>query len=199
MGDSDAIAEFDRAFLWHSWSPVEPRRQRLIVSSGMGCHITDVHGRTYLDLRAGTLNAAVGYRHPRVVQAMITQAEQLMTWDLAEATTVPAARLAARIAELARGDLTRTLLCNSGSEAVEATNKVARNFHALSGHPDRVCILSLHAGYQVARSPESGRDRIDISADERGAATERVRADCDTAVFTVPGCYSPFILSGTGS
>jgi adenosylmethionine-8-amino-7-oxononanoate aminotransferase len=100
-----------------------------------------------LDLRAGTLNAAVGYGHPQVVEAITDQATKLMTWDLGEATTIPAARLAARIAELAPGDLARTLFCNSGSEAVEAAVKIARGWHALSGRSERTWVLSLRDGY----------------------------------------------------
>lgn len=123
-----------------------------MVTSASGCHVTDIAGRTFLDLRAGTLNAVVGYGNRRVVEAMTQQSTRLMTWDLSEATTVPAARLAARIAELAPGDLSRTLFCNSGSEAVEAAVKIARVWHTLSGRPERTWVLSLHDGYHGSTS-----------------------------------------------
>lgn len=145
--DIDSLVAMDRHHLWHPWSAVKPRRERLIVTSARGCHVSDVTGRTFLDLRAGTLNAAVGYGNPRVVEAVASQCAELMTWDLGEATTAPAARLAARIADLAPGDLNRTLFCNSGSEAVEAAIKIARGWHVLSGRPERKWVLSVWDGY----------------------------------------------------
>lgn len=141
--DIDSLVAMDRHHLWHPWSAVKLRRERLIVTSARGCHVSDVTGRTFLDLRAGALNAAVGYGNPRVVEAVASQCAELMTWDLGEATTAPAARLA----DLAPGDLNRTLFCNSGSEAVEAAIKIARGWHALSGRPERKWVLSVRDGY----------------------------------------------------
>lgn len=145
--DPRLLRQLDRDHLWHPWSPQRRVDERLMVVSGQGCYVQDLCGRRYLDLRAGTLNAAVGYSHPKIIEAITAQASALMTWDLGEATTVPATRLAARLAELAPGALSRTLFCNSGSEAVEAALKIARGFHALSGRTERTWVLSLHDGY----------------------------------------------------
>jgi adenosylmethionine-8-amino-7-oxononanoate aminotransferase len=146
---SPAVRAADAAYLWHPWSPVS-HGERLVITAGDGCEVRDDQGRSYLDLRAGTLNATVGYRHPRVVQAIREQAADLMTWDLAEVTTRPAALLAARIASLLPAPLSRTLFCNSGSEATEAAVKIARMWHRIDGRPERTVVLSYADGYHGA-------------------------------------------------
>ncbi len=137
--------------LWHPWSPiaVDPE-QRLVIESGEDCHVVDDRGRRFLDLRAGTLNAVVGYGQQHVVDAVARQAAQLMTWDLAEVVTPPAAQLAARIASLTPAGLSRTLFCNSGSEGIEAAIKIARMSQRLAGHEQRTVVLSISDGYHGA-------------------------------------------------
>ncbi|MEV5605540.1 aminotransferase class III-fold pyridoxal phosphate-dependent enzyme [Streptomyces sp. NPDC052299] len=130
---------------WHPWTPIQ-QAERLTLVSGRGCHVSDAQGRSYLDMRSGTLNATVGYSHPAVVEAMHAQASKLMTWDLAEVSTLPARDLADRIAGLLPAPLEYTLFCNSGSEATEAAVKVARMWHWIEGRPERTVVLSFADG-----------------------------------------------------
>ncbi|WP_231650643.1 aminotransferase family protein, partial [Streptomyces clavuligerus] len=145
-----AVRAADEKHVWHPWSPITPERERLLLTRGEGCRVFDAEGRAYLDLRAGTLNASVGYAHPRVVRALTGQAGRLMTWDLAEAATAPAALLAERLAGLLPAGLGRTLWVNSGSEATEAAVKIARMWHRLNGRPQRTVICSFADGYHGA-------------------------------------------------
>ncbi|MFB7673174.1 aspartate aminotransferase family protein [Kitasatospora purpeofusca] len=147
---SAPVRRADTRHLWHPWSPIRTDGPRLVLTGGRGCHVTDDTGRTYLDLRAGTLNATVGYGEQRVVDAIVRQAGQLMTWDLAEVTTEPAALLAERIAALMPPGLTRTLFCNSGSEGIEAAIKIARMFHWIGGDRGRTVVASWADGYHGA-------------------------------------------------
>ncbi|MFF7249926.1 aspartate aminotransferase family protein [Embleya sp. NPDC008237] len=140
----------DAAHLWHPWSPIADGRERLLLVAGRGSRVVDDTGRSYLDLRAGTLNATIGYGHPGVAETIAAQARTLMTWDLAEAGTIPAALLAGRIAAVMPPGLDRTLLCNSGSEAIEAAIKIARMWHRLCGRPRRTAIVSWADGYHGA-------------------------------------------------
>ncbi|MYV88667.1 aminotransferase class III-fold pyridoxal phosphate-dependent enzyme [Streptomyces sp. SID1034] len=135
--------------IWHPWSPIQ-QAQRLTLTSSRGCYVRDDDGRSYLDLRAGTLNATVGYSHPAVVEAIRDQASRLMTWDLAEVSTPPARELADRIAGLLPEPLEYTLFCNSGSEATEAALKIARMWHRIHGRPGRTVVMSFADGYHGA-------------------------------------------------
>ncbi len=118
--------------------------------TGEGCFVADASGRRYLDARACTLNAALGYGHPAVIEAVTAQMRRLMTYDLSCGTTAPAIELARRLAGLMPGLLTRTFFVNSGSEATEAAIRIARMYHQLTGEPARRAVITVHDGYHGA-------------------------------------------------
>ncbi|WP_326693833.1 aminotransferase family protein [Streptomyces sp. NBC_01766] len=147
----DELAELDRRHLLHPWTPMGDPEQLLIVS-GEGCDVTDSYGRTYLDGRSGQFNATLGYGHPRVLAAIQEQAGKLMTYALLGSSNEPAVLLAAKLAELLGEPLSRTLFCNSGSEASEAAVRIVRMYHTLQGQPERTTVISLADGYHGTTS-----------------------------------------------
>ncbi|MGA2831074.1 MAG: aminotransferase class III-fold pyridoxal phosphate-dependent enzyme, partial [Streptosporangiaceae bacterium] len=139
---------WDREYLWHPWSPADARWPLMV--SGEGCFVTDASGHRYLDARACTLNAALGYGHPAVIGAVTAQMARLMTYDLSCGASAPAITLARRLAGLMPGPLARTFFVGSGSEATEAAIRIARMYHQLSGEPGRRLVITLHDGYHGA-------------------------------------------------
>jgi adenosylmethionine-8-amino-7-oxononanoate aminotransferase len=147
-GQARDLPACDRRYLWHPWSPNQADLPLMVA--GEGCFVTDAAGRQYLDARACTLNAALGYGHPEVIDAITAQLRLLMTYDLSCGSAPPPIRLAARIAALMPGSLTRTFFVNSGSEATETAIRIARMFHRLRGQPSRRWVITLHDGYHGA-------------------------------------------------
>ncbi len=108
--------ERDYAIPTYARNPVEFVR-------GAGCRLWDADGNEYLDLLAGISVLNVGHCHPRVVEAIRRQSEQLMhVTNLYY--TAPAMRLSAALAQSSLGG--KVFLCNSGAEANEAAIKLAR-------------------------------------------------------------------------
>jgi|GEM_PF-23030 len=107
------------------WSLVEPTGRVPSFVAGRGCRIFDESGRSWLDAKSGALNATLGFGRADIAAATHDQQLRLMSSDAVGATSVPAKRLARRIASLTGGELVHTLFCNSGSEAVEASIKIA--------------------------------------------------------------------------
>jgi adenosylmethionine-8-amino-7-oxononanoate aminotransferase len=142
------LLAYDRDHLWHPWSPNDASWPLMIT--GEGCFVTDAGGRQYLDARACTLNAALGYGHPEVTEAIAGQLTRLMTYDLSCGSSPPPILLARRIAEMMPGPLTRTFFVNSGSEATETAVRIARMYHRLRGQPGRQTVITLHDGYHGA-------------------------------------------------
>lgn len=109
-----------------------------IWASGEVVRVTDVHGRTYLDMMsAGTRANSLGYGNAEVADAV---AEQLRTMHYGGTVTnlsVPAVELMATLAELAPGDLNRVVLTSGGSESVETALKLARQWQHASGNKPR--------------------------------------------------------------
>jgi 4-aminobutyrate aminotransferase/(S)-3-amino-2-methylpropionate transaminase len=96
-------------------------------ASGSGATITDTDGAQYLDFAGGIGVMNVGHSHPAVVAAVREQAEQF-THTCAHVVTPPQyIELARRLAEVTPGSYAKkTLLVNSGAEAVENAIKIAR-------------------------------------------------------------------------
>ncbi|WP_239331279.1 aspartate aminotransferase family protein [Frankia sp. CiP3] len=147
-GQARELLGWDREHLWHPWSPADARWPLMV--RGEGCFVTDAGGRRYLDARACTLNAALGYGHPAIIEAVTAQMTRLMTYDLSCGATAPAITLARRLAGLMPGPLTRTFFTGSGSEATEAAIRIARMYHQLIGEPGRRVVITLHDGYHGA-------------------------------------------------
>src|SRR3982751_871891 len=98
---------------------------QLTIAHGRGATLTDLDGRTYLDLNAGVSVASLGHAHPRYVAALTRQLEAVSVGSF---TSAPRAELVRLIAELAPGDLSRTQFFSGGAEAVEAGIRLARSF-----------------------------------------------------------------------
>ena len=98
---------------------------QLAIAHGRGATLTDLDGRTYLDLNAGVSVASLGHAHPKYVAALTKQLEAVTVGSF---TSQPRAELVRLIAELAPGELARTQFFSGGAEAVEAGIRLARSF-----------------------------------------------------------------------
>ncbi len=89
-----------------------------------GIWITDVEGRRYMDFHGNSVQQ-VGFRNPRVVQAIKDQLDTL-PFSTRRYTNRPAVELARRLAALAPGDLNRVLFTTGGATANSAALQLAR-------------------------------------------------------------------------
>ena len=107
----------------------------------LGCLVADVDGNIYLDLTAAFGVANVGHRHPRVVQAVVDQAQHLLhgMGDVHPADLKLV--LLERLRDICPGDLGMSVLGSSGSDAVEVARK------ACLLHTGRPGILAFTGGY----------------------------------------------------
>jgi 4-aminobutyrate aminotransferase/(S)-3-amino-2-methylpropionate transaminase len=89
--------------------------------------VTDVEGREYIDFAAGIGVMSVGHCHPKVVEAIKTQADQFSHTCFGLTGYEPYLRLAEKLNQHAPGDSPkRTFFINSGAEAIENAIKIAR-------------------------------------------------------------------------
>ncbi len=99
--------------------------------------IFDVDGNTLIDLAGGIGMIAVGHSPAPVVEAITSQAQKYVHVCALVATYEPYVRLAELLNELTPGDFPKkTILANSGAEAVENAVKLSRKF---TGRPVVVC------------------------------------------------------------
>ncbi|HWF49164.1 MAG TPA: aspartate aminotransferase family protein [Solirubrobacteraceae bacterium] len=118
-----------------------------VIVRGDGCYVYDEHGNRYLDGLSALFCVNIGHGRADIVQAGADQAKDLgffTNWSYAHP---PAIKLAARIADLAPGDLNRVFFTSGGSEAVESAIKLARQYHKLSGKPNKTKLIAREVAY----------------------------------------------------
>jgi adenosylmethionine-8-amino-7-oxononanoate aminotransferase len=105
-----------------------------IIVRGDGCYLEDANGKRYLDALAGLFSVNIGYSHGEEIgQAALEQMRELpfyTNWSYAHPRAI---ELAAEVASLAPGDLSRVFFVSGGSEAVEAAWKLARQYYVARG------------------------------------------------------------------
>src|SRR5690242_5805828 len=105
-----------------------------IIVRGDGCYLEDVNGKRYLDALAGLFAVQIGYSYgDEVGEAAAAQLRELpfyTNWSYAHPRAI---ELAAEVASLAPGDLSRVFFTSGGSESVESAWKLARQYYAARG------------------------------------------------------------------
>jgi ornithine--oxo-acid transaminase len=129
---SDLAADLmarERAFGARNYDPLP-----VVLTRGEGSWLIDVDGRRYLDLMSAYSAVSFGHAHPRIIAALVAQAQSLGVTSRAYFNDeLP--YLLERIAKLTGMD--RVLPANGGAEAVETAIKAARKWaHKIKGVPD---------------------------------------------------------------
>jgi 4-aminobutyrate aminotransferase/(S)-3-amino-2-methylpropionate transaminase len=99
------------------------------VESGQGATLRDVAGKEYIDFAGGIGTMNVGHSHPKVVEAIKTQAEKLTHTCFMVNPYEPAVKLAEKLCRVTPGNFAKkAVFLNCGSEAVENAVKIARYY-----------------------------------------------------------------------
>ena len=112
-----------------------------------GCRIETADGRSYLDACGGAMVMLLGHCHPRVVEALARQSQQLNYTYRFSFRNDPMLELAERIAGHAPGDLEWSFFNSSGSEANESAMHLAVLYWELMGKPAKIEFLSRVTSY----------------------------------------------------
>jgi adenosylmethionine-8-amino-7-oxononanoate aminotransferase len=145
-GDSSSLAGVENLML--HFTPYSEDWSKLpVIVSGEGSYVTDDKGRTYVDGLAGLFTTQVGHGRTELADAAHKQMKELgffPNWSFQHPRSL---ELAAKIAEIAPGDLNSSFFVSSGSEAVETVIKLARQYHKANGEPGRYKIISRDVAY----------------------------------------------------
>jgi 4-aminobutyrate aminotransferase len=118
-----AIIERDKQFV----SPSYTRDYPFVIARGEGAVVEDVDGNRFLDCAAGIAVNSTGVSHPEVVKAIAEQAQKFIHMSGTDFYYEPQVRLAEELASVVPIDgPVRSFFGNSGTEATEASIKLAR-------------------------------------------------------------------------
>ena len=124
------------------------REGSLVLVEGSGCHVTDAAGKRYFDGIGGMWCVNVGYGRKELAEVMAEQAMQLCyTNFFVDVTNPPAAKLAAKLAQLAPGSLNHVAYATSGSCAVDTAIRLAHFYQSRKGQGGRRLVISRQNSY----------------------------------------------------
>src|ERR1700687_4046543 len=121
MPETDTIQQRWSAVMMNNYG-VPP----VALASGNGAVVTDVDGKSYLDLLGGIAVNVLGHRHPAVIEAVTNQLNTLGHTSNLYATEPGIALAEALVGLLGADAETRVFFGNSGAEANEAAFKITR-------------------------------------------------------------------------
>jgi 4-aminobutyrate aminotransferase len=107
-------------------SPRLTQATSVVAARGSGTYLYDESDRRYLDFTAGIGVTSTGHCHPRVVAAAQEQVGRLIHGQFTTVLHRPLLDLTDRLGEVLPTDLDSLFFANSGSEAVEAAMRLAR-------------------------------------------------------------------------
>ena len=119
-----------------------------VITRGEGVWLTDSEGERILDAMAGLWCVNIGYGRDELAEVAARQMRELPYYNTFFQTThVPAIALAAKLAELAPGDLNHVFFAGSGSEANDTNIRIVRHYWASLGKPQKNVIISRQNAY----------------------------------------------------
>src|ERR1700690_715010 len=142
--ERSSLQELGRRHLWMHFSRMGSYEDQdvPIIVRGEGCYVYDENGNRYLDGLSALFCVNIGHGRADVAQAGADQAKELgfyTNWTFAHPRAI---ELAARVADLAPGDLNRVFFTSGGSEAVESAIKLSRQYHKETGNPLKTKIIA---------------------------------------------------------
>jgi len=146
----DDLWQMDRDHALHPWTNFGPfeREGALVMDRGEGAWLWDAEGRRYFDAVGGMWCTNIGLGRREMADAMAEQALKLgFANSFVDTTNGPSARLAAKLAELAPGDLNRVHFTTGGSTAVDTAYRMIHFYQSCMGRPDKTQVIARDYSY----------------------------------------------------
>ena len=167
------LAKLDLAYLWHPFTQMQDwlKREPLVITSGRGAVLRDVHGKEYLDANSSIWTNLHGHGHPRINAALQRQLKKISHSSALGFANEPASLLGARLIRLANASMgapglisgkvvraasalpepsshfERVFFSDDGSTAMEVALKLAYQYSIRSGRSARPTFVSLGGAY----------------------------------------------------
>ncbi|WP_306006501.1 aminotransferase family protein [Aquicoccus porphyridii] len=128
----------------------QSRLARPELDRAEGIYMWDTSGKRYLDGSSGAMVSNIGHSNPAVLAAMRAQMEKSTFGYRLHFQTEASEALAAKTAELSPPGLNKVFFVSGGSEAVESTIKLARQYALAKGEAQRFKVISRMPSYHGA-------------------------------------------------
>ena len=151
------LAQLDQKFVWHPFTQMRDwlRREPVVIVSGKGAVLRDVHGREFLDANSSIWTNLHGHGHPKINAAIQRQLKKIAHSSALGFANEPASLLAEKLVAAANSKLKnqnskleKVFFSDDGSTALEVALKLAYEFtRRTRGVKSKPKFLSLDGAY----------------------------------------------------
>ncbi|MGI9356701.1 MAG: aspartate aminotransferase family protein [Rhizobiaceae bacterium] len=179
MRDSNFLRENNGRYMWHPMTSPQDSIENppIIITGSDGVCIEDIDGHSVVDAVGGLWNVNLGYSCQPVIDAITNQLSKLPYYSTFRGSSNDTAiELSYELGQFFEPDgLSRAFFTSGGSDSVDTSLRLARQYHKLRGEPGRVKFLSLKKGYH---GTHMGGSSVNGNANFRTAYEP-----------LLPGCY----------
>ncbi len=148
MNDSiQANLAFDQQHIWHPYTSALDPLPCYQVSGAQGVHIHLATGEALIDGCSSWWTAIHGYNRPELNQAAKVQIDKFSHVMFGGLTHQPAIDVCRKLIEMTPSGLERVFLADSGSVSVEVAMKMALQYWACQGSPNKHKFITPRNGY----------------------------------------------------
>lgn len=158
----NSIEARDQRSVIHGLTNLKDHLERgpMVIESGDGVWVKDVHGKEYIEGMAGLWCVSLGYGQKRLVAAAANQMEKLAYYHLTNHRGhVPVVELAEKLLSIAPVPMSHIWFANSGSEANDSAARIAWYFWNAQGQPEKrkfIAHKQAYHGNTIAAASLSG-------------------------------------------
>jgi adenosylmethionine-8-amino-7-oxononanoate transaminase len=142
-----SLLDRDRRAIWHPYTQAQTAPEPLPIVYAEGVYLYTENGKRLLDGISSWWVNIHGHNHPRLNEALLKQAQKVDHVLFAGCTHRPAIELAERLLEILPQGLSRVFYSDNGSTAIEVALKMAYQYWANNGQPERRTFIALHHAY----------------------------------------------------
>lgn len=139
--------EYDKRHLWHPYTSATQPLPCYEVTGANGVELTLADSSVLIDGMSSWWAAIHGYNHPHLNQAAKKQIDAFSHVMFGGITHEPAIRLTKQLLAMVPDGLNRVFLADSGSVSVEVSIKMALQYFACQGQPNKHKIITPRNGY----------------------------------------------------
>ena len=154
MHDPAALTALEKKHLWHPFTAMAdwcaPGHEPVMLVEGNGCMLRDSAGHEYLDGNSSIWTNIHGHGHPVITGAIEEQLHKVAHTSFLGLSHPLAAELAAELVmlfEAGESKLQRVFFSDNGSTAVECAVRMALQYWAQNGRPERVELAAFEGAY----------------------------------------------------